>query len=343
MPPRRRSVSPKAGKSSQRGTSPTALTTTHDGEPAEIQSTEPHCSWTYEQNNLVVEFLVYYFLWVFAFYMCIYHSEKFLPDFLVPYLSCGNVTPAWALTLPAAGMFVYWTNSLHYLFRDIYADNHGKLNEWKHVYSEKQFRVTIDYALYTKALRMIAFELTPIGFIGSLGYFQFMRLYREEQICNAEFFPSVTEVGLVKSVLYLVGLVCGGDFIFYTLHRLAHEIPWVYNNVHKVHHEFVQTYGICATASHWVETVFINMSTLIVPAAVMGMPFGWALIWVCLGNFNTVNSHSGYKNGGFPLMSSRPHDEHHKYFLCEYGTDIWCDWIMGTTANDLLKKRKGGN
>lgn len=54
---------------------------------------------------------------------------------------------------------------------------------------------------------------------------------------------------------------------------------------------------------------------------------------VFLTTMNSVNVHSGYN-----FVNAKEHDDHHKYFLCNYGAGMdMFDWLHGTRYVDLPK------
>jgi sterol desaturase/sphingolipid hydroxylase (fatty acid hydroxylase superfamily) len=68
-----------------------------------------------------------------------------------------------------------------------------------------------------------------------------------------EGFPTHGEI--IK--FFIVALVAD-DFIFMILHRIFHEVPFLYK-FHKVHHEYESVISPMALYAHPVEQIFANL------------------------------------------------------------------------------------
>ncbi|KAJ1567390.1 C-4 sterol methyl oxidase, partial [Cladochytrium tenue] len=115
--------------------------------------------------------------------------------------------------------------------------------------------------------------------------------------------------------LWLVALqqvwfaVCEDTF-HYWLHRAAHEVPWIYRNVHKVHHEFTKPFGIAAEYAHPLEVLFLGLGFFVgplswallapalapasAPARLRQLHVAGVAAWVAVRVILTVDDHSGY-------------------------------------------------
>ena len=164
-------------------------------------------------------------------------------------------------------------------------------------------------------------------------------------ICDADYvFWSQSRlwwmVNPLYCILYLVlyGLVA--DLIFYSTHRLLHESCFLYQNVHKVHHEWVDSFGIASSASSVWENFIVGIPTLTFTPMVLKMPIGYAYVMMSLGGINTICGHSGYEKvfGICKLgkLGGVPHDYHHHFRDCEYGTGGLCDLVLRTRMEDVF-------
>ncbi len=63
--------------------------------------------------------------------------------------------------------------------------------------------------------------------------FQFFTVWLGSGIRTIYAAPSWFEIAFA-----IVGLTLMSEVGFYLTHRLLHEVPWLYRNVHKYHHEF---------------------------------------------------------------------------------------------------------
>jgi len=136
----------------------------------------------------------------------------------------------------------------------------------------------------------------------------------------------------------------GFDCYFYWFHRLMH-LPPIYRWVHKLHHYSVSPNLLTTLSVSPLESLvnggFVPLFLLLLPVHASTM----ALI----GPTNIIMGlyvHSGYEflprwwhrlwaTGWF--ISATFHDQHHRYFSCNYGgyTTIW-DRICGTVRPKFL-------
>ena len=127
------------------------------------------------------------------------------------------------------------------------------------------------------------------------------------------------------------------DIGFSIAHRILHT-PYLYKQVHKVHHTYTQAVGISATYTHPIEFFFGNMIPSILPIAILGprvhmvSVYTWAILRVAA----TTNAHSGYDFPWVPwdLMPMRGtptyHDFHHS------GGDFSGNFSGQTTVMDTI-------
>ena len=159
--------------------------------------------------------------------------------------------------------------------------------------------------------------------------------------------------------------------LYITGHRILHESKYLYQSIHKLHHQWVDTYAVAATAAHPIEHVLSNLMTVVGTALVIGLPFGLTCIFINIALISTCTQHSGYGlifkiNYGyfwhqflscFNLNSNKKvsnevepninhfigsfdfhHDFHHHFQSTEYGTFGICDKIFGTRMKDQFPK-----
>eukprot|EP01084_Bolivina_argentea_P052185 95877_1 len=84
------------------------------------------------------------------------------------------------------------------------------------------------------------------------------------------------------------------DIIFHVTHYQLHRIHWLYEHVHKIHHQFVDTFALCATACHTLEHIIVNLSAVTLPTIILNIPFRWQQIYTIFGSINSTITHSGY-------------------------------------------------
>lgn len=135
------------------------------------------------------------------------------------------------------------------------------------------------------------------------------------------------------------------DFAFYWIHRLLHT-PWLYKNVHVVHHRHSAPFGIAAEYAHPFEVVFLGLATfagpLLVPPHLITL-----YAWIVARMLQTVECHSGYDfpwslNRWCPLYGGAEfHDHHHRIHSGNYAsTFIWTDALFNTDVAYRIWRRR---
>jgi fatty acid hydroxylase domain-containing protein 2 len=120
-------------------------------------------------------------------------------------------------------------------------------------------------------------------------------------------------------------IMCYGltDFIFYCTHRILHT-DLLYSKYHKKHHEITAPVGLSATYLTPVDFYSNILSIYLPPILLSSHSFTISAV-VILSTLNTILiGHSGYN----PIAYF--HDDHHKYFNCNYGMGLFADKLFGT-------------
>ena len=141
------------------------------------------------------------------------------------------------------------------------------------------------------------------------------------------------------TVLSLVASLLLFDAWFYWFHRLIHTRPF-YARVHRWHHLTVTPVTWSNNSDRLIDNLFLQsywlVAHLIIPIAPAAL-----LAHKIYDQVTGVAGHSGYEHGGrwcrppSPLVGVTHHDQHHRYFLCNYATHftLW-DRLMGTLHPD---------
>ena len=142
-------------------------------------------------------------------------------------------------------------------------------------------------------------------------------------------------------LLQVVTLLLVEEVAFYYSHRLLH-LPFLYQRVHHIHHEWVAPVAVSATTCHLLEHIVSNVAPMLLGVLVARAHWTLYMGWVWLGVFNTVCVHSGYAWGWLKALN---HDRHHSTFKCHYGAIGLLDWAHGTRYSDLVQQRaqEGGD
>jgi len=117
----------------------------------------------------------------------------------------------------------------------------------------------------------------------------------------------------------------------YYYHRMLH-MPFFYKRFHKLHHRYKSPTAFSATAMHPVE-FFIFQSIIIAPLFLFPIHAGVYLGMLLYLYYYGMIDHSGINMTS--IMPWQPpvmfHDDHHKYFHCNFGFNtLWFDKIHGT-------------
>ena len=127
----------------------------------------------------------------------------------------------------------------------------------------------------------------------------------------------------------------GEDWFEYWGHRMLH-IKWLYQKIHKVHHEFQAPFGLSASYAHWAEIIILGTATFAPPVIARPHLFTF-YVWIQLRQLDAVITHCGY-NLPFNIFDYLPlyggtkfHDYHHTSFYFNYASRFtWIDQLFGT-------------
>jgi len=165
------------------------------------------------------------------------------------------------------------------------------------------------------------------------------------QIHDASGQFSLEVLTLQRFMIEIVALTLIADFLLYWGHRVQHEIPWLWKNVHSRHHQLASPspFGTAfidpldATLQGSLPLMFSGLFVRPHPVTF------WVYVSLHIGN-NIVN-HSGIDAWWFDLLTLKflplrsknsHHDSHHRYSKYGKGAKnyaeafiVW-DWMFGT-------------
>ena len=109
------------------------------------------------------------------------------------------------------------------------------------------------------------------------------------------------------------------DFMSYWAHRAFHH-PYLYKNIHYIHHKYKETLSFGAEIAHPIEFYVVNLMPLMLGSFILGKHTHFVTkgVFTVLRIIETMEGHSGYD---FPWAISRfiPlsctsefHDYHHR-------------------------------
>jgi len=138
------------------------------------------------------------------------------------------------------------------------------------------------------------------------------------------------------------------DSWFYCVHRLFHEVGWLYRTVHKQHHSFKHTHVVAVEYAHPIEDVLCNTLATIGGALVLRVHLAVFWLYISLKLWQSIDAHSGY-DLPFPVspwsavrwMDCAPaHAYHHGEVRGNYGGffTFW-DHAFGTYRTAAAKRK----
>ncbi|XP_063969345.1 uncharacterized protein LOC129281160 isoform X1 [Lytechinus pictus] len=121
----------------------------------------------------------------------------------------------------------------------------------------------------------------------------------------------------------------------YYPHRLLH-FPLFYRRFHKLHHRFKAPTPWSTAAMHPCEFIYFQFF-LEIPIFLFPLHAGVFLFWLIYGYYYGIISHSGIDlHSKLPWQPSTMfHDDHHKYFHCNFGVNTMLfDKLHGTIRKE---------
>jgi len=144
--------------------------------------------------------------------------------------------------------------------------------------------------------------------------------------------------------LHFIFQVIVEDVAHYCLHRLLHT-PWLYKNIHKVHHQFSTPFGLAAAYAHPAEVLILGFCTFL-GALIIGPHMFTFLSWVLYRQLDAVGTHCGYDLPNIMNLvpfygGTASHDYHHKSFIFNYSSRFtFMDHLCGTHKEPIHPGKK---
>lgn len=124
------------------------------------------------------------------------------------------------------------------------------------------------------------------------------------------------------------------------MHRIFHT-KWLYNNVHKVHHQHTTVLSIGSTYAHPIEFMFGDLLPVSMGPMILDSHCHMFTVfcWFAIRNFETHEAHSGYDFPWSPFYllpfatGADYHTYHHSENVGNYSTffSIW-DTVLGSNT-----------
>lgn len=226
--------------------------------------------------------------------------------------------------------------SLLYCFRPDFSENwriHAKPWPWRqgdapaatpftHAATSQQIAVSIGLTLFN--VLALALPVSVFSFDGALRKYGFS--------ASAETLPSPLVVA--GSILLFMVIE---DATFYASHRLLHAVPFLYRNVHKLHHKYYYSLSFAAESSHPVEHLLGNQLPFALGPTLCGAHLYTWYAWLLWRVAETIVNHSGFDVPFSPFRfipftgSAVAHDAHHQINSGNYESFFsYLDKLFGT-------------
>ncbi|KAF1987044.1 hypothetical protein K402DRAFT_393195 [Aulographum hederae CBS 113979] len=159
-------------------------------------------------------------------------------------------------------------------------------------------------------------------------------------------FPSLPTMAMQLAIFFVLE-----DTWHYFSHRLMHEVPFLYKNIHKIHHQYSAPFGLAAEYASPIEVMLLGFGTV-------GCPILWCAVsgdlhiltmyvWIVLRLFQAIDAHSGYEfpwslHHFLPFWAGADHhDLHHEKFVGNYSSSFrWWDLLLDTENSPEANKRR---
>ncbi len=180
---------------------------------------------------------------------------------------------------------------------------------------EKSQRFTFGNQVWDNVFWALA-SAVPIWSAWMIGYFY---------VAANGWAPIVDTIGdaPIWFVLFFFILRFWQSFHFYWIHRLIH-VPWLFKNVHHLHHRNVNVGPWSGLAMHPIEHV-LYYSSILIHFALPSHPIHVIFHMFAL-SLGAVISHSGFdklliRDKAAIKAGSFHHQLHHRFFECNYGSE----------------------
>lgn len=141
-----------------------------------------------------------------------------------------------------------------------------------------------------------------------------------------------------------VGTLAGGvlgflasDFVGYGVHRLVHNVPWLWRYTHQLHHSAERLDVAGSNYFHPLDIVLLGGSSSLA-AGLLGLSPAAAALAGYLGFFTMTFQHLNVRTPrfiGFVIQRPEAHSVHHArgVHAYNYGTFMLWDLLLGTFRN----------
>jgi sterol desaturase/sphingolipid hydroxylase (fatty acid hydroxylase superfamily) len=132
-------------------------------------------------------------------------------------------------------------------------------------------------------------------------------------------------------ILFIVGFIACvfiADASSWLIHKGMHYFPFIYENIHQFHHRHIAPVALASIDAYPLEVIIWDLFPLFLGPFIIGADPAFTMFFGIFGVVQTLAAHCGYDLGLY--FDGRFHDLHHEKMKCNYGGNVFMDYIMGT-------------
>lgn len=159
-------------------------------------------------------------------------------------------------------------------------------------------------------------------------------------------FPSIWKMAYQIAIFFVLE-----DTWHYWSHRAMHVFPFLYKNIHKIHHQYSAPFGLAAEYASPIEVMLLGFGTVAPPilwcAITKDLHILTMYVWIVFRLFQAIDAHSGYEfpwslHHFLPFWAGADHhDTHHEKFIGNYASSFrWWDYMLDTESGPEATKRR---
>lgn len=182
----------------------------------------------------------------------------------------------------------------------------------------------------------LALTLTNYVMVSTMNAYVFYLILQEKT--NISWEVSLTPAFIANVVANTLVMTLIDDLGYYLYHKACHRVPWLYHNIHYLHHE--DNAPTDPLNSPYYDHPFdFFMGSLISFVTIFIIPDTWigcVILFLAFKSTSAVMEHCGksikFAIGDFVIFDNKFHDNHHKYGQCNYGQNFPVFDVLFNTA-----------